>query len=143
MKDIGVRRWRSCPTGPDRTLSLAVVKPVAKSQLVKGVVAWARVPFEEIDADKVRPVVIKSFDGTHVTVLPATSAASRHRFPDRYVELRDLIDAGLSRPTGVRKGREVLIDLIDVLGIVGQLSENDIHALLGTVPPDLRLRAAA
>jgi len=93
------------------------------------------VPFPDAEGEKTRPAVIRKVVGRDVTILPASGATSRHRFPARYAELRDLHDAGLRRPTGVRR-REVTVDLIEIIGIVGMLSPADMASVfdLGSCP---------
>jgi hypothetical protein len=109
--------------------NLAKVCPIARGRLVPGIVVCAHVPFAEGGAWKTRPAIVKALDGWQVTVLPAYSSASRLRFPHLYVELRDLYVAGLSRPTGVRR-QEVAIDVIEIIDVVGQLSDVDMRAVL-------------
>lgn len=130
---IGVRRWRVSSDEHDQVPDLATVRPVAKGRLLPGVVVWAHVPFAEVETEKTRPAVIKSVSGRNVTILPASSATSRHRFPARYAELRDPRDAGLSRPTGIRR-REVTVDLIEIISIIGILSDADMASVFHSHP---------
>lgn len=133
------RRWRCTEPVVDHTPQLSTVRPVARGQLRPGTVVWAHIPYAEIDAEKTRPAVIQSVKGRDVTLFPASSASSRHRFPAAYVELRDLHIAGLPRPTGVRR-RQVTVDLIEIVDIAGTLGDRDRHQLLG--PPDQSCAAA-
>jgi hypothetical protein len=133
-------RQRAVEPDVARLPNLSAVRPVAKTQLRPGVVVWAHIPFVEVDTEKTRPAIVKATVGRQVTLLPATSAASRHRFPSQYVELRELRPAGLSRPTGVQR-REVTIDLIEIVDIVGTLSDDDLSTLLD--PPAHALAAAS
>jgi hypothetical protein len=94
----------------------------------------AHVPFAEVDAEKTRPAVVKAIVGKQVTLLPATSALFRFRFPNKYVEVRDVHATGLTRPTGIRR-REVTVDVIEIIEVVGQLSDFDMPAVF---PPSCR-----
>jgi hypothetical protein len=116
-------------SGTNRVPHLTTVRPVARGRLVPGAVVWAHVPFAEGDAEKTRPTVVKATVGRQVTILPASGAVSRFRFPTKYVELRDLHAAGLSWSTGVRR-HEVTLDVIEIIAIVGQLSDFDMTAVL-------------
>jgi hypothetical protein len=100
--------------------------------LVPGAVVWAHVPFAEIDEFKTRPAVVVEIVGREVTILPATSSSSRSGYPTEYVELRDLNAAGLNRPTGVRL-RETTVDIIEIVDVVGRLSDIDRKAILSPV----------
>jgi hypothetical protein len=86
------------------------------------------VPFAETDNFKTRPAVIKAIVGREVTILSASSSSSRSRYPTEYAELRDLDVAGLNRPTGVRR-REITIDIIEVVVVVGRLSDIDMKSV--------------
>jgi hypothetical protein len=81
-----------------------------------------------MDEDKTRPAVVKSLSDRSVVLRPVSSALSRYRFPARHTELTDPDVAGLHRPTGVQR-REVTVDLIELLQIVGALSERDMSAV--------------
>jgi hypothetical protein len=87
------------------------------------------VPYAEVDDEKTRPAVVKCVVGRQVIILPGFSAASRFRFPTKYVELRDLDAAGLYRPTGVRR-KEVTVDRIEIIDVAGHLSDFDMAAVL-------------
>ena len=127
QRRVRSRRERSCDehgsAGP-RVSALTAVKRAARTQLTFGAVVWAHVPFEDEPTEKTRPAVVVELMGTSVSVLPATSAASRLRFRDRHVEIDDLDSAGLRRPTGVRL-RTVRIDVVEVIEIVGRLGDDD------------------
>jgi hypothetical protein len=104
--------------------NLATVKRVPRNQLVSGTVVWAHVPYEDGTGEKLRPAVVVERCGRDVTILPATTSASRWRYPNNSVEVRDLAAAGLTKPTGI-KMRSVTVDIIEVLSIVGRLGEAD------------------
>jgi hypothetical protein len=131
--DEGVRRWHHNDYR-ERVFRLACVEPVAKRRLHPGAVVWAHVPFRELDLDKTRPAVIQSARGRVVTVFAGSSALTRRRFPDLYVELSDLSAAGLRRPTGVRRSVLFTIDLSDVLSITGELAAEDLDAVFAPLP---------
>ncbi|HVM09184.1 MAG TPA: type II toxin-antitoxin system PemK/MazF family toxin [Acidimicrobiales bacterium] len=120
-----------------RVSALASVKPAPRNRLTFGAVIWAHIPFAEVDAEKTRPAVVVELDGSSVTVLPATSAASRLRFPNRHVEIDDLASAGLRRPTGIRL-RTVRIDLIEIIDVVGTLAAVDAARLEERVRPAVK-----
>jgi hypothetical protein len=123
-------RWRCGEPAVDQTPQLSTVRRIPRGQLRPGTVVWAHIPFAEVDAEKTRPAVVESVTGRDVTLLPASSASSRHRFPAEYVELRDVHTAGLRRPTGIRR-RRVTVDLIEIVVIAGALGDRDRHQLLG------------
>jgi hypothetical protein len=122
-------------TGTYGISHLTTVHPVARRLLLPGTVVFAHVPYAETDDEKGRPAVVKVTVGREVTILPGSSALSRRRFPALYVELRDLDTAGLWRPTGVRL-REVTVDRIEIVHILGRLSDFDMTRLLPS-PGDL------
>ena len=123
-KDMRVRQVR--------TPRLTVVKPVPKNRLTPGAVVWAHVPFEDGKGEKTRPAVVVSASSREVVVLPTTTSAKRHRFPASYVELCDLESAGISRPSGV-SSRTVTLDRIELVDIVGYLSDEDFDRVMTTV----------
>ena len=132
-RDIGLRRWRQLPRKRRFSVSdLFRVKPVAASRLIPGIVVWARVPYAEMDNWKTRPAVVKRVFGRQVTLLPGTSANSRFRFPNKYLEVAQPVDCGLTRPTGFRR-QEVTVDIIEVEDIVGALDASDRATLLAPV----------
>lgn len=133
LRDVGVRRWRQGREYWEYRASaqrLCAAKPVAKSRLVPGVVVWARVPFVDTNDWKTRPAVVKTVQGRLVSLAPGSSSASRWRFPDEFIEVTNLADSGLRRPTGFRR-RDVTVDIVDVVDIVGSLADADLEALLG------------
>jgi hypothetical protein len=85
---------------------------------------WAHVPYEDGQGEKLRPAVVVERCGRDLTILPATTSASRWRYPNSSVEVRDLAAAGLTKPTGI-KVRSVTVDIIEVVDIVGRLGEAD------------------
>jgi len=111
------------------TPNLCVVRPVAKTKLVAGAVVWAHVPYEDDDGEKTRPAVVVERRGRTVVLKPGTTSSTWRRYPHRYVEISDLETAGLRRPTAVRCD-EVIVDLIEVIDLVGTLSDEDAAALL-------------
>ena len=108
--------------------SLAIVKRVARTQLVPGAVIWAHIPYEDGQGEKTRPAVVVDRSGRDVTVLPATTSGRRWDFPDKYAEVQDLVAAGLTRPTGIRMSA-VEIDVIEIIDFVGHLGVKDRNAL--------------
>jgi hypothetical protein len=118
------------PRGRFSAASLFAAKPVAKGRLGPGTVVWARVPYEEADDWKTRPAVIMMVAGRRVTLLPGTTSTSRWRFPDKYVEVANPVECGLTRPTGFRR-QAVTVDIIEVEDIVGCLDADASAALLG------------
>src|SRR6266849_580079 len=132
-RDVGLRRWRQLPRKRRFSASdLFRVKPAAASRLLPGIVVWARVPYAEADNWKTRPAVVKSVVGRQVTLLPGTSSNSRLRFPNKYVEVAQPVDCGLTRPTGFRR-QEVTVDIIEVEDIVGALDASNRATLLALV----------
>jgi hypothetical protein len=133
LRDVGIRRWRQEREYGKYHVSaqrLCAAKPVAKSRLGPGVVVWARVPFVDIEGWKTRPAVVKTVQGRLVSLAPGSSSASRWRFPNEFIEVTNLADSGLRRPTGFRR-RDVTVDVVEVVDIVGSLADPDLEALLG------------
>lgn len=97
--------------------------------MVPGAVVWAHVPFDQVDDFKTRPAVVVAIVGREITIVPATTSSSRSRYPTEYAELRDLRAAGLYRPTGMRR-REITIDIIEIVSVVGRLSDIDMKSVL-------------
>lgn len=125
LADIGVRRWRVAPSPVDARLpNFSIVRVIPRTRLRPGVVVWAHVPFAECDEYKTRPAVVLHCDGRDVTLLPCTSAASRHRRPDRYIELKHPDAAGLNRATAVGL-KPFIVDVLDLLDVIGELSAAD------------------
>lgn len=91
---------------------------------------WAHVPFADDDGEKTRPAVVVGLRGRDVTLLPATTSTTRRRFGSRYVEIDDLAAAGLNRPTGIRT-TPVVVDVIEILNIVGSLAPSDANRAVG------------
>jgi hypothetical protein len=118
------------PQPEDRAPRLAIVQPVAKTALTRGTVVWTHIPYEETDGYKLRPAVVSHLSGRDVTLFPATTADSRHRYPTIYRELADLGSAGLHRPTGVERAG-ITIDVIDIVAVAGALGPDDELAIFG------------
>lgn len=133
------RRGNRWPQPDVRLPKLACVKPVPANQLTFGTVVWAHIPFAECSGHKTRPAVVVAADRHHVVVLPGFTGAKRLHYPDRYLEITDLGDAGLSRPTGLR--REVVrLERVELLNICGALSDDDADSLRDLL--DLALTAS-
>jgi hypothetical protein len=66
-----------------------------------------------------------------VTVLPVTTSANRRFHPTKYVEITDLNGAGVTRPSGVAL-RPLEIDRIELIALVGELSDEDHEALFAS-----------
>ncbi len=120
-------RWAK-PSTPRRLPKLAVVEAVPMNRLRLGVVVWAHVPFQHDDGEKTRPAIVVGNAGRTVDLLPVTTSATRFRRPYDHVELCDLDAAGLERPSGVRL-RAVTVDRIELVHIVGELSDADLDAV--------------
>lgn len=120
--------YRDPVTGPP-VIDLTKVVPVPMNQLTEGRVVRARVPYSDCADDKPRPVVVVSRRGREVTVLPCTTRPHRRAMQD-HVDLDDLAEAGLSRPTGVSR-RPITLDRIDLIEILGSLSDRDEAAVFG------------
>lgn len=131
----GVRRHRF-PKQTDLLLVhplMQAPKPVPYRALVEGAVILARVPFEEVDEDKVRPVVLVAVTGFTVTVKPCTTSAAARRIRGTHVELVDLEVAGLCRATFVSR-RTMDLDRTALIEVQGRLSDRDRAAVLGWRP---------
>ena len=115
--------------------SLSTVKPLALNRLQPGVVVWAHIAFEDGTGEKTRPAVVVRAGSRDVVVRAVTSAVSRFRFPHLHIELADLTAAGVSRPCAV-KTTEVEVDRIDVLHVVGELSDEDRAAVFASASDD-------
>jgi len=113
--------------------SLSTVKPVALNRLQPGVVVWAHIAFEDGTGEKTRPAVVVRAGSREVVVRAVTSAVSRFRFPHLHIELADLTAAGVTRPCAV-KTTEVEVDRIDILHVVGELSDDDRAAVFASAP---------
>jgi hypothetical protein len=108
------------PTGPN----WAKVEPVPRNRLVPGTVVWAHIGFRDGTGEKARPAVVVEVRGREVVLLPGTTSEKRHRLRD-HVEVLDLDEAGLDRPTGVSTIPVVVDRRIDLTSIAGELSEQD------------------
>lgn len=93
--------------------------------LEAGTVVLARVPFDDREDYKVRPLVVLSADPDGVHGLPCTSSPGRRR-GGQYVEVSDLRSAGLTRPTRARR-TSVRLPLPDVVAVLGVLGPPDRH----------------
>ena len=126
------RRERSAASRTGRAgPRLTVVAPVAMTRLDQGAVVWAHVPYVDGTGEKTRPAVVCSRSGREVVLLPVTITRSRFRHPDRYVEILDLEDAGITRESAVAL-QAVPVDRIDVLDITGHLSPVDAIRVFGS-----------
>jgi hypothetical protein len=110
-------------------VNLSNVRLIPRTRLTPGTVIWAHVPFEDTEGEKTRPAVVIDLRGRDVVILPGTTAPARKTLGPRYVEVTDLDAAGLYRPTGIRQS-EVVIDLIEIIDIVGTLSDPDASRIL-------------
>jgi len=109
---------------------LTVVKSIPLRQLVRGTVVWAHIMFQDGTGEKARPAVIVEVVGREITLLPITTSPRRQAFPERYVELGDVEQAGIMRASAVEL-RTVRIDRIDLVNIIGELSDRDRDRVLG------------
>ena len=108
------------PAGPN----WAKVEPVPRNRLVPGTVVWAHIGFRDGTGEKARPAVVLEVRSREVVLLPGTTSEKRHRLRD-HVEVLDLDEAGLDRPTGVSTIPVVVDRKIDLTSIAGELSEQD------------------
>ena len=120
-------RWAK-PSTARRLPKLAVVEPVPMNRLRLGVVVWAHIPFQHDDGEKTRPAIVVGTGGRTVDHLPVTTSPTRFGRPFDHVELCGLDAAGLERPSGVRL-RAVTVDRIEIVHIVGELSDTDLDAV--------------
>lgn len=97
---------------------------VPRRRLTPGTVVWAHVPFEHGEGEKLRPAVVVGCDGRGVRIRRLSSSATRLRF-DFYLDVVDLDAAGLDRPCGIDLRSSTVVDLIEVVDIVGELSDAD------------------
>ena len=105
-----------------RKPNLSVVKMVPRNRLMPGTVVWAHVPFDDVEDSKTRPAVVVAVRGRDVELLPVTSSESRYRYPHAYFEIDDPSTVGLDRRCAIRR-RPVVVDRIDLLGVVGELDD--------------------
>ena len=120
-------RWAK-PAAGRRLPKLAVVEIVPMNRLRLGLVVWAHVPFQDDDGEKTRPaIVVRTADRT-VELLPVTTSQARFRRPHQHVEIGDLDIAGLDRPSAAQL-RTVSVDRIELVHIVGELSDTDLDAV--------------
>lgn len=94
------------------------------NRLAPGTVVWAHIGFRDGTGEKARPAVVVEVRGRDVVLLPATTSEKRHRLLD-HVEVLDLAEAGLDRPTGISTIPVVVDRRIDLTSIAGDLSEQD------------------
>lgn len=114
------------------------MEPIPRNRLVPGTVVWAHIDFRDGTGEKARPAVVVDVRGTEVVVLPGTTSVRRHALRD-HVEVRDLDDAGLRRPTGIST-MPVSVDRIDLTAISGSLSPHD-HQRIVEAPSRTRGQA--
>ena len=108
------------PAGPN----WAKVEPVPRNRLVPGTVVWAHIGFRDGTGEKARPAVVLEVRSREVVLLPGTTSDKRHRLRD-HVEVLNLDEAGLGRPTGISTIPVVVDRRIDLTSISGELSETD------------------
>lgn len=132
VKSHRADRW---PQAPARVPNLTVVRPVPATKLVLGAVVWAHVPYTDREGYKTRPAVVAAADRHSAVLLPGSTSGTRLRLPERYQELTDLADAGLSRPTGIRL-QPTVVERLDLVDLCGDLSDDDVEALLSRVDLD-------
>jgi hypothetical protein len=128
-RDVGKRRHRD----KDRAVFGHVhdVMRVTRVQwrfLDPGTVVLARVPFDDREDYKVRPLVVLSADPDGVHGFPCTTSSARRR-TGQYVEVSDLGSAGLTRPTRARR-TSVTLPLPDVVAVLGVLGPPDRHLVV-------------
>jgi hypothetical protein len=136
MRDAKGRRRQM--VRPPADLSLTAVTRlciVPRNRLRPGTVVWVRIPFEDVQGDKIRPAIVLRCHGRDVALLPCTTSVRRHHRPG-YVEIKHWQTAGLPRPTGVRR-TSVTVDYLEIVNIAGDLADEDAAAL---VPASARTR---
>lgn len=100
------------------------LRPPAVMTLQTGTVVWARIPFQdEPDTTKARPAVVLAARSDEVDLVPLTS--SRRRIDFGAVELQDWAQAGLTRPCGLARRIVTVSRRIDILNVIGALSDID------------------
>jgi hypothetical protein len=97
-----------------------------------GVVVRAQVPFDDAMDHKTRPVVVVGVDGHEVLCHKCTSTGRRFDLKARYVEVVDLLAAGLTRAAGIEL-KIVRLDLSAITNVLGELGESDLANLLPTI----------
>lgn len=108
---------------------MARVEVVAMNRLRPGVVVWGHIPFADGDGEKTRPAVVITTSGSDVELLPVTTKPGWYRTNGHHIEIRNGIAAGLDRNSSVRL-RPVVVDRLEVLNVVGQLTTSDLAAVL-------------
>ena len=81
-------------------------------------------PFEDGEGEKLRPAVVVGRDGRGVRIRRLSSSATRLRF-DFHLDVVDPDAAGLDRPCGIDLRSPSVVDVIEVVDIVGELSDAD------------------
>ena len=114
--------------------TLRGAKAIPARQLKPGVVAYAQVPFADGTGWKSRPAVVVSVQGREVVVRPITTRREWKIRSALSVPLRDWEKAGLSRPSEVAP-LSVVLDRMEVTGIVGRLTDADLAAVRNGPPP--------
>jgi hypothetical protein len=128
-RDVGKRRHRTKPRADvGRVHDVMRARVVPWRFLDLGTVVLARVPYDDLDDYKVRPLVVLSADPDMAQGLPSTTSPRRRRRPAQYVEVIDLDSAGLTRPTGVRLTAVRLL-LPDVIAVLDGLGPRDLDLL--------------
>jgi hypothetical protein len=129
MRDAKARYRRMVPPSTDPTLGAAPrLRIIPRNRLHPGTVVWAHIPFEDVEADKIRPAVVLRCHGREVVLLPCTTSVRRRQRPG-YVEIKHWQAAGLPRPTGVRRA-SLTVDYLEIVNIAGNLADEDAAALL-------------
>lgn len=109
-------------------------RPVPMKALRPGVVVWAEIPFVDDESQsKGRPAVVVDLRAGVVEVLPITSSPARLRRPGGHVELAGWEEAGLTRPSAVRR-HAVRVARPNVTEILGELTQIDAEVALGRSP---------
>jgi hypothetical protein len=97
-----------------------------------GVVVRAHVPFDDAMDHKTRPVVVVGVEGHEVLCHKCTSTDRRFDLKARYVQVVDLLAAGLTRATRIEL-KIVRLDLSEITNVFGELGESDLANLLLTI----------
>lgn len=109
-------------------------RPVPMKALRPGVVVWAEIPFVDDESQsKGRPAVVIDLRDGVVEVLPITSSPARLRRPSGHVELAEWEEAGLTRPSAVRR-HAMRVARPNVSEILGELTQIDAEVVLGWHP---------
>lgn len=116
-----------------RARSTRSVKRVPHGQLWPGRIVEVWVPYSEGEDFKRRPAVVLYAEKYSVTVVPVTSRSSRQDHP-HYMPLQGWNHEGFSRESYAMLDRVMDVPTTDVVGLVGQVDEEDWGNLCTELP---------